>query len=78
MTPEHSDEYIMRLIGHRDGYARALIEIKKEIGCLKDVYLPIPAHHCRKLAERSARLAPLERLRDKLVSEIAELNGIFA
>ena len=74
---QYSDEYIMRLIGNRDGYARSLIEIKKEIARVRDTYSPIPAHHVRKLADRDKRAAPLEKLRDKLVGEIAELNAIF-
>jgi hypothetical protein len=65
-----------RKLGAGDGMISALVMIKLEIGRIK--YRPINPRHVRRIAARTAQIAPLKSIYDRLEQQLRALQGDLA
>lgn len=68
-------EAISRLLGACDGYAGAIVAIKRQIGAIS--YHPINKRHIRRAAQREAILCPLRELLASLTEHHASCMAAY-
>lgn len=68
----------LRILGARDGYAHALIDVRHQIGLIDGTYAPrILPHHKKKRAARDAILRPLKDLERKFAQSHADCQAAY-
>jgi hypothetical protein len=74
--PAWSDEAISRLLGACDGYAKAIVAVKLQIGRIN--YSPINKRYVRRIAQREAVLRPLREILASLINQHASCKSAYS
>lgn len=74
MSAKHyTDDGSVCLTDVRRGLITAVLKVRAERARVAPPYTPIPKRHTRLIAARENALAPLRRLEDALLAEVARL-----
>jgi len=76
LTAQRQDD-LMRLIGVRDGYVKAIVKLKREISFGTE-YPPIDPRHTRKVKAQEDRLRIAREVLRQLEAELAGIRAALA